>query len=120
MTDDISVAVIMLVSTMVNGPPSMFAGEVRCVGKLCEILEVQFYCSKVVLMSASWVPKGNASEPTIARDHHGFWIANFVARPRDLANLIIFPSMVSQVCRGRTHIHCPIVCIGCQCIAMIC
>lgn len=96
-TNDSTIAVIEPEAPGRDGHASTSIGEVHRVGIVAEILEVQFYRKKVILMVGSWVPRGTQRTPTILRDRHGFWLADIHARPRDSMDVHILPSMVSQV-----------------------
>lgn len=71
--------------------------ELVRVGILKNILVFSYGNLSIVVMVVSWVAKHTEERPRLRRDEHGFWLANMAARPRDLANPYLLPSLASQV-----------------------
>ena len=49
-------------------------GEVRRIGILSKILELQFHKKKVMLMVGLWVHKGTPQEPNLLQNRHRLWL----------------------------------------------
>lgn len=96
-TDDCSMAIIHELPGELEGNLCASIGSVDHVGVVVDILHVQFYRMRVILLKGSWVPSTNETCPSLIRDAHGYWLANLDIRPRDSASPYVFPRDASHV-----------------------